>query len=106
MSKINQKSTVKKNISLEEFAKKMKEHTLSADAMSSQIRFLAGRILTIVDASVHEEKQNKAMKDLIRNEVASTLNHITTLATEGCELVVSDNEAEKIVESSLEEAIN
>lgn len=106
MSKNSQNNTVKKNISLEEFSKKIKENTLSAEAMSSQIRFLAGRILTIIDASVHEEKQNKAMKDLIRNEVASTLSHITTLATEGCELVVSDKEAEKIVESSLEEAIN
>jgi len=105
-SKVEEKSqVVKKFITTGEFSKKMAEKSLSGHSVSSQIRFLAGRILTIIDASIKEEKQNKAIKDLIRNEVANTLSYITTLVLGDFELVVSDKEAIEATEVSLEEAI-
>ncbi|MFA5395075.1 MAG: hypothetical protein WC346_03560 [Methanogenium sp.] len=108
VGKVGEKSQsiVKKTISTGEFAEKMDEKSLSGKAVSSQIRFLAGRILTIIDASFPECTQKKSIKDLIRNEVADTLSHITTLVLGDYELVVSDEEAEHITETSLEEAIN
>ncbi len=104
-SEVKSQSIVKKTITTGEFGDKMLEKSLSGSSVSSQIRFLAGRILTIIDASIHEEKQNKAIKDLIRNEVADTLSHITTLVLGDYELIVSDEEANEAIETSLEEAI-
>lgn len=94
-----------KYLSPDELADLMIKPSLSGNCVSSQIRFLAGKILTIVDASVQDEKQNKAVKDLIRNEVASTLGLITTLVSNGRELMVSNEEAEKAIETDLSEVI-
>ena len=33
-----------------------------------ELKLLAGRVLTIIDASVNDHRQNKAMKDLIKGE--------------------------------------
>lgn len=38
------------------------------------IRRLAGKILTILDASINDSKQNKAIKDLVKGEVFETID--------------------------------
>jgi hypothetical protein len=43
------------------------ERLLTHSFLMDSFRKLMGRTLTIIDASVHEEIQNKAMKDLVRN---------------------------------------
>ena len=37
------------------------------------VKVLSGKILTIIDASTSDPRQNKALKDLVRNEVRTIL---------------------------------
>ena len=48
-----------------------KEHTLNYFEVESQVKFLQGKVLTIVDASYSNVEQKKAVKSLI-NSVFST----------------------------------
>lgn len=40
---------------------------LGVGAITSQLNFLEGKVLTIIDASFSDERQCKAVKDLIRS---------------------------------------
>jgi len=53
---------------LEEDTKPINYYRLEGD-----IKHLLGRILTIVDASIADKQQNKALKDLIKQEVRNLL---------------------------------
>lgn len=48
------------------------------DAINYSVRHLAGKILTIVDASVSDQQQRKAAKDLVRESIKHTLDQIHT----------------------------
>lgn len=48
------------------------------DAINYSVRHLAGKILTIVDASVPDREQRKATKDLVREAIKHTLDQIHT----------------------------
>jgi dynactin complex subunit len=39
----------------------------------SELRYLAGRVLIIIDASVTDSRQNKAMKDMVKEEIRKLL---------------------------------
>ena len=56
-----------------------KEKELNYSAIASQMGFLKGKILTIIDASVEDRQRNKALKDLIRNEFSIKLDWIYQL---------------------------
>jgi hypothetical protein len=106
---VTSKSLVKHPVGTKDLARIMNEKSLSCSSVSSQVRYLAGRILTIIDAAFPIGDQRKAIKDLIRNEVADTLGHITSLTLGNRELIVTDEEADKIVKESgekLEDIIN
>lgn len=45
---------------------------LSAYAVSGYTSILLGKILTLLDASIPDEKQNKAVKDLVKSLTWST----------------------------------
>lgn len=45
------------------------DFTYSESVLTAQLRFMLGRLLTIVDASISNPEQNKAIKDLITKEV-------------------------------------
>ena len=57
--------------------------TLSLDyfTIQQEIRILEGKLLTIIDAMIVEDKQNKAFKDLVRNELHISMNRIAMLCT-------------------------
>ena len=52
---------------------------LTYDDTCEELLFLKGRILTIIDAVVLDEKQNKATKDLIHSEVGTAINNFWRL---------------------------
>lgn len=45
------------------------DFTYSESALTAQMKFLLGRILTVVDASISNPEQKKAIKDLISKEI-------------------------------------
>ena len=49
----------------------LKDKVLSLDCISTQLQFLLGEILTIVDASVVDSTQRKAVKDLVKSKFYS-----------------------------------
>jgi hypothetical protein len=52
---------------------------LSHTAVQSQLSFLQGKVLTIIDASFADERQLKAVKDLIKGAFHSQTTWITQL---------------------------
>jgi hypothetical protein len=58
---------------------KIKEISLSYGSISSQIKFLQGKVLTVIDASYSEERQLKAVKDLVNKMFSEQLTWISQL---------------------------
>jgi len=50
-----------------------KERAVRFERLKDDIKDLSGRVLTIVDASIADKTQNKAMKDLIKSQFARIL---------------------------------
>jgi len=48
---------------------------LQCSSIETQMRFFQGRILTIIDASIANERHNKAVKDLIKEAFRDKINH-------------------------------
>ena len=57
----------------------VKEQKLSYKEITSQISFLEGKVLTIIDASYTDLVQRKAVKDLIRDKFSGQMNWIYEL---------------------------
>lgn len=55
-------------------AEMMTEKPITFGVIETQIRFLQGKILTIADASFSDERQCKAVKDLIKKTFSDQLN--------------------------------
>jgi predicted kinase len=55
---------------------KIKEEKLCYNEVQTQIKFLQGKILTVIDASYNDKEQRKAVKDLINNFFSYQLNWI------------------------------
>ncbi len=52
-------------------------HLIHQDEYDAQINnFLQGKVLTIIDAAIHEERANKAIKDLIKWAFREQYKHI------------------------------
>jgi hypothetical protein len=56
---------------------------LHFSAISAQLGFLKGELLTIAGATFTDKEQRKAFKDLIRERFSSRLNYISKLC--GCD---------------------
>jgi len=52
------------------------EKKVSYYYIEDMLRMLSGRVLTIIDASISEEKQNKAIKDLVKKEIWTQINKL------------------------------
>lgn len=50
--------------------------------VNTQVRFLEGDILTIIDASIGEKEQRKALKDVLRNAFKRRMDYIAEILTE------------------------
>jgi len=56
-------------------SKEKKEHRLlKFSNVNQQLSFMKGKLLTLIDASISGEKQNKATKDIVHQIVGSTVN--------------------------------
>lgn len=66
-----------KLISGDELAKILSIPKFSANEVSDGLNYLLGRVLTIIDASIIEPKQNKSVKDLIKGEFIDDMSLIT-----------------------------
>ncbi len=69
---------------------KMQEGSLCLGGIISQIKFIEGDILTIIDSAIAEDRHNKATKDLVKNVFSRQMRWISSLAngcTNGGELV-------------------
>lgn len=52
------------------------EKSLSYEEILSQIKFLQGKVLTVIEASIANEPQQKAVKDLIKKMFSEQLTWI------------------------------
>ena len=59
--------------------KALKEVELGYGSIEAQVKFLQGRILTIIDASYQNNEQKRAVKDLINKEFSANLNWLYDL---------------------------
>lgn len=57
-------------------ARRMASGVLHYDTVAQQIKKLAGKVLTVVDAAYINEGQNKAVKDLTKNSFRSQLSEL------------------------------
>jgi hypothetical protein len=55
---------------------------LHYDTIAQQVKKLAGKVLTVIDAAYVNESQNKAVKDLTKNSFRSQLSDIYQKAYE------------------------
>lgn len=103
----SQKSTVLVNVETDkddhdwENGSKLASYAFIQQRMSN----IMGIVLTIMDASMPEGKQLKAIKDLIRNEFAGEYAELYELMTDKKTLEAVCYGGEKAVEVSLEEAL-
>ena len=78
---------------------------LGPSAINSQVGFLQGRILTILDASIADARRNKAIKDLVRSEFFDTMANITKLCL-GDDWMKALNIDESMIEEVSEEEVD
>lgn len=72
------------------------------------LRKVMGRTLTVIDASVHEHQQNKAMKDLLRNIFSDEMDFAVEWGYDQEEmqkLIPKDIDLKDLGEVSIEEAL-
>lgn len=63
-----------------EYTSDSEEHSMAYNAVESQIKFLQGKVLTVIDASFPQGEQKKAIKDLINQKFSEQLNHISNIS--------------------------
>ena len=56
-----------------------KETKLGYNSISTQMNFLKGKVLTVIDASIQDRDQRKAVKDLIHDKFKGQLDWIYQL---------------------------
>lgn len=59
-----------------EYTNEDKSTPMLYNGIESQIKFLQGKVLTVIDASMPSGEQKKAIKDLINQKFSEQLNHI------------------------------
>lgn len=71
---------------------KVKERPLPYAAIESQIKFLQGKVLTVIEAAMTDNEQRKAVKSLINNEFSGQLSWIYELCGYPSSLTASNTE--------------
>ena len=95
-SKVGEKSpklSLRGSISLEELSKLSDKPYFSSNLVTEILKRLTGKVLTIIDASITEPKQNKAIKDLIRNKFFIELARLTEIISQGRVLGITIEQA-------------
>lgn len=86
------------------------ERALSYSFVMDTLRKVMGGTLTIIDASIHDEKQNKAIKDLIRRVISDEMEFTAEWAFDQKEFQkmvdeISESELANLEPVSIEEAL-
>lgn len=86
------------------------ERALTHGFVMDILRKVMGGTLTIIDASIHDEKQNKAIKDLIRRVISDEMEFAAEWAFDQKEFQkmvdeISEEELDKLESVSIEEAL-
>ena len=68
------------------------EYLADYSFIQSEFSCMLGRVLTIIDASIAETKQNKAVKDIIRNEFVDEYVHLGNILLDQKEINKQTNE--------------
>lgn len=80
--------------------------SISYSVASGEIRHLAGKIFTLLDAVIIGDTQNKAIKDTVRGFIAESYSNLSEVAFGPFEQPeMTDEEVAKLEGVSLEEAI-
>ena len=59
------------------------ERAIRYERIESDIKDLAGKILTIIDASIADVQQNKAIKDLVKTDIRECLYYFQDICYRG-----------------------
>lgn len=119
MSKVTEilKSTKEKNhveyekLPIESYEGSYSECAISHSFVTDLFRKLMGKTLTIVDASISDKQQNKAIKDLVRGAYMEEIEFVNSMVYNQDELNEAADEATKDLdpndsfEVSIEEAL-
>ncbi len=73
------------------------EKALSHSFLMDSFRKIMGRTLTLIDASIHDKQQNKAMKDIVRNIFSDEMEFAAQFAFD-------QEKLDKMANASYEEA--
>lgn len=65
--------------------------SLDKDALHAQFNFMLGRLKTVLDATVSNPVQNKALKDLVSQEVWHRYNYILDVTGVGGRIISDGN---------------
>ena len=75
-----------------ELSELMGKKRFSGNEITESLNYLLGRVLTIIDASISESKQNKAVKDLIKGEFIWDMSTISDKLCNGRIVEVNEEE--------------
>ncbi len=95
-------------INVEEYFSKrttLSEKLLSHDFLVDTLRKVMGKTLTVIDACMTDEKQNKATKDLIRNIISDELDFSSNMVFDQKELQeIAEEHFKDMTDEELEES--
>lgn len=67
-----------------------KEVKLSYEEIEPHIKFLQGKVLTVIEASISDKDQLKAIKSLINHDFSNSLTFILGQCTPECPITTTD----------------
>lgn len=73
-----------------------KSKDISIDVAQSQVKFIQGKVLTVIEAAITDKSQLKAIKDLINTIFSNQLMYIYQLGYPGVDMMTEDK-AESIM---------
>lgn len=71
--------------------------------VQDRLRRTLGKVLTVIDASYTNERQLKAVKDIIRNEFATEMNHLWEMSEPKFQEII-DASTENLTEEEIEKS--
>lgn len=74
-----------------------KSEPLSCEVVQVQIKFLQGKVLTIIEAAIPDREQKKAVKDLIKGAFSDQLTYVLQLCYPEVRMMTHD-EAHSTIE--------
>lgn len=77
----------------------------SYEFTTMRLRRLLGQVLTVIDASINNESQKKAVKDIIRNDFALSMSDLWETSESKYKGIIDESTKVAIEEESLEEAL-